>query len=658
MEEKRRRIEELVKLLNEASRSYYGGSGEVMSDFEWDAMFDELAALEQETGITLPDSPTQNVGAAIASSQKREAHEYPALSLKKSKDVEDIQKWAGNYAIWLSWKLDGITLVATYDKGELSKLMTRGNGRVGAVITYLAPYIQGMPLKVEEKGHLVVRGEAVISYSDFGELNASLDEDADQYANPRNLVAGTLALDVTRAKEVGERKVRFVPFTLVHTDREIASWGERMDYLKELGFIPVDRERTDAQELPALIERWTLRVQKGFDYPVDGLVVTFDDVAHAATGSVTGHHATNAGMAFKWQDVSAETRLDHVEWSCAASTISPVAVFDMVELEGTQVRRASLCNISEMRRLGIGEDGKTDLTVIKSNMIIPKVVKADGHGTGFEIPKVCPVCHAPTKIHVSEGTGTETLHCTNPDCTAKQIQKFTRFVSKSGMDIDGLSTRTIVKFINAGFLSDFSDIYRIASHGEEIKEMEGMGEKSYENLLRSVENSKHRELSAFLFALCIPLIGLDAGKRMVSTYGTSGFLKAWEAGEDFSAVGGIGPEKAGSLASWLAEEKNRKLLDDLLSFVSLKEEAPKEKGGSMDGLTFVITGDVHLFKNRKEFTQYVESQNGKVTGSVSKKTSFLVNNDANSTSSKNKKAAELGIPILTEEQFVDRFGRP
>ena len=658
--DKIKRMEELIEVLNKASDAYYNDRDEIMSNFEWDALYDELVSLEAETGQILPDSPTVKTGAEESiSSGNRELHEYPALSLAKSKDVDVIRKWAGNRPIWLSWKMDGLTLVLTYDNGSLSKIMTRGNGTTGTNITYLAEYIKGFPLKIYYLGHLVVRGEAVISYSDFNILNSTIENPDEQYANPRNLVSGTLGLDISRANEVKERCVSFHAFTLVHTDDEIVSWGKRMDYLESLGFSVVDRELTSSEKLQDTIDKWTVIVKSGkMDIPVDGLVVTFDDTVYASTGSVTGHHATNAGMAFKWQDTEAKTVLDHIEWSCAAFAISPVAVFNPVQLEGTTVTRASLCNISEMKRLGIGADRITELTVIKSNMIIPKCIKADAHGTAFSIPEACPVCKAPVEIITSTKTGTETLHCTNPDCNAKHIQKYTRFVSKTGMDIDGLSIKTLMRFINEGFISDFADIYNISEFRDRIIELDGFGEKSYANLIASVERSRNRHPANFIYALCIPMIGLDAAKRLISTYGTKGFFEKLEAGESFEDTDGIGIERSNAILKWISVEKNKVLLEKLLKCISLDDiQKAGESSGTCTGKTFVITGDVHIFKNRDEFKAYVESQGGHVAGSVSGKTSYLVNNDINSTSSKNTKAKSLGVEIITEDTFVEMFGR-
>lgn len=658
--DKKQRIEELVRVLNEASQAYYQDKDEIMSNFEWDALFDELSALEEETGIVLENSPTHTTGVKESfSAGSREAHEFPALSLAKSKDVAVLQKWAGEYDIWVSWKLDGLTLVATYDNSKLTKLMTRGNGTTGTNITYLAPYIAGLPSDIAEKGHFVVRGEATISYTDFNRINDFIENDDERYANPRNLVSGTMALDKTRANEVKERSVHFNAFTLVYCEGDILSWGDRMKYLDDLGFTTVDREPTNAKGLPEVIDSWTQKVKShAIDLPVDGLVITYDDTEYAQTGSVTGHHATNAGMAFKWQDAQAETVLDHIEWSCAPSMIAPVAVFDPVKLEGTEVKRCFLCNISEMKRLGIGANRKTKMTVIKANMIIPKCVKADGCGTSFEIPEACPVCGAPTEIHIGSSTGTETLHCTNPNCTAKHIRKYERFVSKSGMDIDGLSIETLIKFINNGYISDFADIYHIAEHRDDIVSMEGFGQKSYDNLIASIEKSRSISPVNFIFALCIPLIGLDAAKRFIASLGTKGFFDRLSNGEAFDDIEGIGPERSNSVIAWYQNEDNRALLEKLLGEIDVEMVEPKDEnaGGKCTGLTFVITGDVHIYKNRNEFKAYVEAEGGKVTGSVSNKTNYLVNNDIESTSSKNKKAKDLGIEIITEDTFVERFG--
>ncbi len=655
MEAKKQRIEQLVEQLNKASAAYYNGQDEIMSNYEWDAMFDELVTLEKETGYIMAESPTQNAGFEEDGSGEKEAHEYPALSLAKTKQISELQDWAGKRPIWLSWKLDGLTLVLTYDGGKLTKILTRGNGTIGTNITFLKGAISGFPQKIKYKGHLVVRGEAAISYTDFALINDMIEDDDEKYANPRNLASGTLNLD--DPEEVKNRHVKFHAFTLVHLDEEILSWGERMQFLEDLGFNVVDREATDAGKLPEAIARWTKKVENGqMDVPVDGLVICYDDTDYAASGSVTGHHATRAGFAFKWQDESVETKLDYIEWSCAVSTISPVAVFEPVQIEGTTVSRASLCNLSEIERLGIGKE--CTLEVIKANKIIPKCIAVKDAVGEVEIPTECPVCHAPTEIRISKNSGTKTLHCTNPDCTAKNVKKFTRFVSKSGMDIDGLSIQTMLKFINEGYIHEFADIYHLKDHFDVISQMEGFGEKSVNNMDKSIEKSRNVHPVNFIFALCIPLIGTDAGKKIVGSIGFDAFLKRMEHQEGFEDIDGIGAERSNSILAWYAKESNRMSLVHLLEELSIEHVEPKDTSeGTCVGMTFVITGDVHHYKNRDEFKAYVESQGGKVAGSVSGKTSYLVNNDVESNSSKNRKAKDLGIPIISEDEFVAQFVR-
>ena len=651
---KLQRIEELVEQLNKASAAYYNGQDEIMSNYEWDAMFDELTSLEEETGHVLPDSPTQNAGYESASGQK-EAHEYSALSLAKTKSVDELKKWAEGYPIWLSWKLDGCTLVLTYDNGKLVKILTRGNGTVGTNITHLKNSIKGFPHEIPYKGHLVVRGEAVISYSDFALINDMIEDEDEKYANPRNLASGTLNLD--DVEEVKKRRVHFYAFTLVHMDDPMISWGERMNYLEEMKFTVVDRELGDADSIPQMIEAWTKRVETGkMDLPVDGLVICYDDTEYASTGSVTGHHATRAGYAFKWQDESVESKLRYIEWSCAVSTISPVAVFEPVQIEGTTVSRASLCNLSEIERLGVGRE--CTLEVIKANKIIPKCIAVKNAVGEVEIPTECPVCKASTKIHIS-ASGTKTLHCTNADCTAKNVQKFSRFVSKNAMDIEGLSVQTMLRFINEGFIKEYADIYRLSEYFDKISQLEGFGEKSCENMNKAIEKSRDVHPVNLIFALCIPMIGVDAAKKIVNTVGFDDFLKRMEEGTGFEDIEGIGGEKSNSILQWYANENNKKILEHLLAVIRVqKVEKKNTEGGRCSGLTFVITGDVHHFKNRDAFKAYVEAEGGKVAGSVSGKTNYLVNNDVESTSSKNKKAKSLNVPIISEDTFVEMFGGP
>lgn len=657
-------MQELVEQLNRASDAYYNGRDELMSDYEWDALFDELKLIEQETGKTLPDSPTNRVSEDNITGQKEE-HEFATLSLAKTKLVDDLVKWAAGRPIWLSWKLDGLTLVVTYDNGKLTKVVTRGNGHIGTNITHLAKAIAGIPQKIKSKGHVVIRGEAIISYEDFEQFN--MENDA-EYANPRNLASGSLTLK--DANEVSQRNIRWIPFTLVHTDEDISSWGSRMDFLRENGMQCVDHEcieQPTLENIQKAIDQWTLRVtNRENPYPVDGLVIVYDDTAYASTGSVTGHHATRAGYAFKWQDESADTELEEIEWSCAASTISPVAVFRPVELEGTTVKRASLCNISECERLGIGGKG-TKLAVIKANKIIPKVIKVYEKVGELETPYECPVCKSPTEIIVSPSSGTRTLHCTNETCPAKELKKFRRFLSKDGMDVDGISEQTISKFINLGWVAEYADIYHLPAHAGQIARLEGFGEKSAANMVRSIEKSRKVEARRLLYALSIPLVGKDACNRLLSTYaltdlismvtgrGKSNDLFSPAPGDLLAMIPGIGPETSASLVNWFSDVRNQTIVDRLLQEVVIEQVSIEPTGKKCEDLTFVVTGDVHHYKNRNELKAYIESQGGKVTGSVSKSTSFLINNDAASTSGKNQKAQQLHIPIISEDEFIVRF---
>lgn len=657
MNDKTSLMRSLVDELNQASYAYYNGKGEQMTDFEWDAKFDQLKKLEEETGEILPDSPTQKVSEDNLSGGQKEEHEFVALSLAKTKQVSDLVKWAEDRPIWISWKLDGLTLVVTYDNGKLTKIVTRGNGHIGTNISYLAGAINGIPMQIKEKGHLVVRGEAVISYADFEQF---IIESEGDYANPRNLASGSLALH--DSNEVKQRHIQWIPFTLVYTERDITSWGERMQMLQDLGFNPVERERIDqptTENIQAEIDKFTEKVtSKSNPFPVDGLVICYDDTVYAATGSVTGHHATRAGFAFKWQDEHADTELDHIEWSCAANTITPVAVFKPVELEGTTVQRASLCNVSECERLGIGGKG-TKLQVIKANKIIPKIVNITEPMGIFEIPKECPVCHAEAVVRESE-SGTKTLHCMNPHCAAKQLKKFTRFVSKEGLNIEGISEQTIWKFVNEGLISEYADFYKLREHAFAISTYEGFGRKSVNNLMDSLEKSRHTDGRHLLYALNIPLCGGDVAKKLIERYPVKQLIKTARTSlfeDEFASIDGIGPEKSARFINWFHDDDNFAHVQNLLPYLIIEEQEPVEKGSKCEGMTFVVTGDVHHYKNRNELKAYIESQGGKVTGSVSKSTHFLINNDATSQSSKNKKAHELNIPIITEDEFIEKFGK-
>ena len=679
-------MQQLVRELNEASKAYYSGSTELMTDYEWDQRFDRLRQLEALSGTTLPDSPTQRVAEEPITGQKEE-HEFAALSLAKTKQLEELVKWADGRPVWISWKLDGLTLVATYDGGKLQRVVTRGNGHIGTNITHLACAINGIPQQIQAQGHTVIRGEAVISYEDFERF---LMESGEDYANPRNLASGSLTLK--DADEVRQRHIQWIPFTLVYTEENINSWGDRMEWLDRQGFKTVERrflELPSQESVESGLAVFTQKVtSRQNPYPVDGLVVCYDDTQYAMTGSVTGHHATRAGLAFKWQDESADTELCEIEWSCAASTISPVAIFRPVELEGTTVRRASLCNISECERLGIGGPG-TRLSVIKANKIIPKVIAVTQSVGTFTVPDACPVCHAATQIVVSEASGTKTLHCSNDDCPAKQLRKFARFVSKEGMNIDGISEQTLSKFINLGWVSEYADIYRLRAHILELAKMEGFGERSAANIMRSIDDSRKVEAHRLLYALNIPLCGLDVCKRLLSAYSLEelveraspshsqgGGVKAqeldlfsaaanqtspsWEglgeASEVFAHVSGIGPEKSASFVRWFRDARNLARYQHLLTELTVTTPDITPSGNRCQGLTFVITGDVHHFRNRNELKAYIESQGGRVASAVSGSTSYLINNDVTSTSGKNKKAQQLGISIISEDDFLAKYG--
>ena len=650
------RMRELVDGLNRAADAYYNGQGELMSDYEWDARFDELKRLEEETGVVLEDSPTQKVSEDQIAGQ-REAHEFAALSLAKTKQPAELVKWAEGRPIWVSWKLDGLTLVVTYDGGRLTKVVTRGNGHEGTNITHLSRAIEGIPPRIPYSGHVVIRGEAVISYDDFNQFLMETDSD---FANPRNLASGSLSLkDVN---EVKTRHIQWIPFTLVYIEDEIQSWGARMDWLQQQGMKSVEHECIEQPTLENVnqsIDRWTEKVtSRQNPFPVDGLVICYDDTAYAQTGSVTGHHATRAGYAFKWQDEAAQTELEEVEWSCAASTISPVAIFRPVELEGTTVRRASLCNISECERLGMGGPG-TRLSVIKANKIIPKVIKVEQTVGDFVIPTHCPVCGSETEVATSE-SGTRSLHCTNDACPAKQLKKFARFVSKEALDIDGISEQTLSKFINQGWISEYADIMDLGKYALQIAALEGFGEKSARNLMQAIEQARTVEAQKLMYGLSIPLCGIDVCKRLLAAYPFRELMEKAATVEDsafFSHIPNIGPEKSSAVVGWFRQEANYKATEHLLERLHLQESKQEAAGQLCEGLTFVVTGDVHHFKNRKELQTYIESQGGKVTGSVSNATHYLINNDVQSTSTKNQKARELNIPILSEEDFIERFMR-
>ena len=655
------RMQELVDTLNRASDAYYNGKDEIMPNYEWDAFLDELEALECETGHVLENSPTQKVSEDNIEGEKEE-HEFPALSLAKTKILRKFAAWMHGLITWLSFKLDGCTLVATYDDGKLTKLVTRGDGLVGTNITYLAAGFFNLPLVLKSStGHMVVRGEAVMTYEDFEAMNLEVEE---PYANPRNLVAGSLTLK--SVDELKRRNIKWIPFTLVYTDLVIKSWGERMDYLESLGFEVVKRVCCHTEdELLSQVQVFTDLVESGkYAYPVDGLVEAYDDTEYAAGGSVTGHHATRAGYALKWQDESVHSTLKYIEWSCAAQSITPVGVFEPVALEGTTVQRASLANISECRRLGIGGPG-TEIEVIKANKIIPKIVKVTNVIGKFEIPEKCPVCGSFTQVFRS-ASGAETLRCLNVTCPAKELRKFARYVSKDGVNIKGLSMKTLQKFVQMGWLHDLVDFYQLDEHFDELREMPGFGKRSVTKLEAAIEKSRTVDSKHFLYGLSIPMVGHDVAKRLLSVYCLKDLMKeATDAGmvknyKRFSDIPGIGPEKSAAFVSWCGDVRNMDVYKRLRLYVNVTDEtvsAVASKDDSLVGMTFVITGSLNHYANRKALQEEIESKGGKASGSVTSKTSYLINNDVNSTSSKNKKAMDLGIPIITEDEFLEKFGK-
>ena len=650
---KNERMKELVSLLNKASRAYYQEAQEIMSNYEYDRLYDELKELEDELGITLSNSPTVNVGYEVVSELPKERHESPMLSLDKTKEVEELKNFVGDQEVLISWKMDGLTVVLTYRDGKLYKAVTRGNGEVGEVITNNAKVFKNVPVQIAYQGELILRGEAVIGYKDFEKINQEIEDVDARYKNPRNLCSGSVRQ--LNNQITAKRNVMFYAFTLVQADGVDFqnSRACQMEWLKSQGFTTVEYYMVTRDTVEDEVAKFSSKISEN-DFPSDGLVLTYDDIAYGRSLGRTAKFPRDS-FAFKWQDEAVDTKLKYIEWSCAVSTISPVAVFEPVQIEGTTVSRASLCNISEIERLGIGKE--CTLSVIKANKIIPKCIAVKDAVGAPEIPSQCPVCHAPTKVHVSENSGTKTLHCTNPDCTAKNVKKFTRFVSKWGMDIDGLSIQTMLRFMNAGFIHEFADIFRLKEHFGEISQMEGFGEKSVANMEQSIEKSRQVHPVNFIFALCIPLIGVDAGKKIVAAIGFEGFLQRLHQGDGFEDIEGIGAERSRSIVTWYQNEKNHSGFEDLLHELSIEHvEVQDTSSGSCAGLSFVITGDVHHYKNRDEFKAYVESQGGKVTGSVSKKTAYLVNNDVESASSKNRKAKELGIPIISEDTFIKQFG--
>ena len=656
--DKRKRIEELVELLNQAGKAYYQEGKEIISNLEYDKAYDELVRLEEETGIVLSASPTQNVGYSVATALPKEEHASPMLSLDKTKSVETLQSFLGEQKGILSWKLDGLTVVMTYEKGELVKAVTRGNGRIGEIVTENAKRFRNLPLRIPFKGRLVLRGEALIRYSDFAKINEEIPEEGAKYKNPRNLCSGSVRqLD---PKITWERRVYFFPFTLVSVEegedgasRESGglpdfhnSHEAEFEFLEQQGFQVVGRKAVNNEELPGAVSDFSNRVKKN-DFPSDGLVLLMDDISYGKSLGTTAKFPRNA-LAFKWEDEEEKTILREVEWSPSRTgLINPVAIFDPVELEGTVVSRASLHNISYLEdlKLGIGDE----ITVYKANMIIPQIGENLTKSGQLPIPEHCPACHEETKI--VQDKEAKMLYCENPHCPAKRIKQFALFVSRDALNIEGLSEMTLEKFIGKGFIQEFPDLFSLKEHKEEIIAMEGFGQKSYDKLIENAEKARETSLARLLYGLGIGGIGASNARVLSEAFHDDAEALSRAELSEVVSIKGIGPILGESIVRYFKEEENCRLFRKLLSILHLHKEVRVENV-LLSGKVFVITGSLVHFQNRKELEEEIRKAGASTASSVSKNTSYLINNDKNSTSSKNKKAQELGIPILSEEDFL------
>nr|WP_298060532.1 NAD-dependent DNA ligase LigA [uncultured Blautia sp.] len=648
--DKMQRMKELIPMLTEAAKAYYQEDREIMSNFEYDRLYDELVKLEEETGVTLAGSPTVSVGYASLEELPKEAHESPMLSLDKTKDRETLRQFVGEHKTLLSWKLDGLTIVLTYRNGKLEKAVTRGNGTVGEVITNNARVFKNIPLQIGYQGELVLRGEAIITYSDFEKINRQIEDVDARYKNPRNLCSGSVRQ--LNNEITARRNVHFYAFSLVKAeDVDFQNSREQQFlWLKEQGFEVVEYRVVTAAVLDEAMEYFAHQVAEN-DFPSDGLVALYDDIAYGESLGSTAKFPRNA-YAFKWQDEIRETVLRKIEWSPSRTgLINPVAIFDPVELEGTTVSRASVHNISIMKEMQLGIGDK--IQVYKANMIIPQIAENLTRSGNLEIPNICPVCGQEARVQKTNEV--ESLYCMNPQCQAKKIKSFTLFVSRDAMNIDGLSEATLEKFIQKGFIKDFGDIFEIDQYREEIVGMEGFGEKSYENLMVSLERARHTTLPRLLYSLGIANIGLANAKVICKAFDYDIERLIAATGEEISDIEGIGPVIAKTYTEYFKDEENQRKLRHLLSHLEL-ETVKKEENSSLEGKQFVITGSVEHFANRAQLKEYIEERGGKVTGSVTSKTHYLINNDTTSNSSKNKKAKDLGIPILSEEDFLKMAG--
>lgn len=640
------RMKELIPVLQKAGKAYYQEDREIMSNFEYDKLYDELETLEKETGITLAGSPTVSVGYEALEELPKEAHETPMLSLDKTKDVEALRAFIGDRKTLLSWKLDGLTIVLTYGDGKLQKAVTRGNGVVGEVITNNARVFKNIPLQISFKGDLVLRGEAIITYSDFKKINEEIEDVDAKYKNPRNLCSGSVRQ--LNNEITARRNVHFYAFSLVRAQGvDFRNSREKQFlWLKEQGFDVVEYRMVTRDTLDEAMEYFSGQVVKN-DFPSDGLVALYDDIAYGDSLGTTAKFPRNS-YAFKWKDEVRETTLKEIEWSPSRTgLINPVAIFEPVELEGTTVSRASVHNISIMKELQLGIGDK--IQVYKANMIIPQIAENLTRSGNLEIPDTCPVCGK--EARVLKTNEVESLYCMNPDCQAKKIKSFTLFVSRDAMNIDGLSEATLEKFILKGFIKDFGDIFEIGRYREEIVNMDGFGEKSFDNLMASLERARHTTLPRLLYSLGIANIGLANAKVICKEFDYDLEKMIHATGEEISSIEGIGPVIAQSFTAYFADEENMRKLRHLLSHLEL-EAVKQENRLTLEGKQFVITGSVEHFANRAQLKEYIEQRGGKVTGSVTSKTDYLINNDVTSNSSKNKKARELEIPILSEEDFL------
>ena len=651
------RIKELVEILNEAGKAYYSKGTEIMSNFEYDALYDELVALEKETGHVLSNSPTINVGFETLSELPKERHESPMLSLDKTKQREELRDWLGDNVGLLSWKLDGLTIVLTYENGSLSKAVTRGNGEIGEIITNNAKVFKNIPLNIPYKGKLVLRGEAIISYSDFERINELIPEADAKYKNPRNLCSGSVRQ--LNNKITKERNVQFRAFNLVSAE-DVDFKNSRQyqfEWLKEQGFDVVEYKRVTKDNILDEIQNFYDAIPTN-DLPSDGLVILYDDIAYGDSLGRTAKFPRNS-MAFKWSDETAKTNLRKIEWSASRTgLLNPVAIFDTVELEGTNVSRASVHNLSVMEglNLGLGDE----IEVFKANMIIPQIAKNLTNSGNMPIPDTCPVCGGKTEVRSINDV--KFLYCVNEDCQAKHVGRFTHFVGRDAMNIDGLSEATLEKFIGCGFIHDYVDLFHLDRYADEIMSMEGFGEKSYNKLITAINNARKSNLVRVIFGLGIENIGLSNAKMIVKAFkgedNNDTIRKILNANvEELTSIDGVGEVIASGFVRFFSNEANLNLFNRLLDELELEEVVDNQVSDILQGKVLVVTGTVNIFPNRNAIKELVETLGGKVTGSVTSKTDYLINNDSKSQSTKNKTAAKLGVPVITEEEFIRLIGR-